>query len=309
MQKSVRLLKIWKLCREKRMMTAAKLAQHCGVSERQIYRDLNELAELGVTIAINGGYRVVAENPLPQLDFTATERMVLTMALQAMPLHGDRELEAIANSLFNKLLDRPEGEELVIVEPGHFSKTKGRSFARLQNAIAERRYVTLIEYTKFDDTVLRFRRIEPYALVHRDRHWYVVAWSEVKGAFQTYRLDRIGKLRVESETYTPRPFDAQDYFRGTIGMFVDAPQPLKVRFTGEAKKIVEKDGRFLQEELHDEGDSLILETTIRGEILWLRWLVGFGGEAEILSPPGLREKAKRMLQDGLAQYIKKTKND
>lgn len=100
MQKSARLLKIWKLCREKKYMTAPKLAKMCNVTERQIYRDIQSLMDLGVTISMNGGYRVVEENPLPQLNFTPTERMVLTMALRALPLHQDKELEDIANSLF-----------------------------------------------------------------------------------------------------------------------------------------------------------------------------------------------------------------
>ncbi|MFQ5628555.1 MAG: helix-turn-helix transcriptional regulator [bacterium] len=302
MQKSARLLKVWKLCRQKKYMTAPKLAQACRVTERQIYRDINSLLDLGVTISMNGGYRIVGEDPLPQLNFTPAERMVLTMALRALPLHQDKELENIANSLFNKLLDRPEGENLAIFEPTALSKTKGRSFARLQKAIDARCYVTLINYVKFDNTILPERKIAPYYLVHRDRHWYVIAWSDVKQDFQTYRLDRIGKLRVGDETYTPRPFDPDEYFRGTVGMFVDQPQRLRVRFTGVAKEIVRKGGRVAPENLHDEEDALILDMIMRGEVLWLRWLIGFGGEAEILEPEGMRAKAKKMLREGVGRY-------
>lgn len=303
MQKSARLLKIWKLCREHKFMTAPKLAKACGVTERQIYRDINTLMELGVTISMNGGYRVLREDVLPQLNLSPLERMVLTMALRALPLQQDKELEDIARSLFNKLLERPEGESPAIFEPGTASRMKGRAFTRLQKAIEERRYVMLIDYVKFDNTVLSERKIAPYYLVHRERHWYLIAWSDTKHDFQTYRLDRIGKLRIEDETYLPHPFDLDDYFRGTIGMFVDAPQPLKVRFTGDAKEIVKKDGRFSPDEMRDDGDGLVLDTIIRGEILWLRWLIGFGGEAEILAPDTLREKAKKMLQAGLGRYV------
>ena len=47
---------------------------------------------------------------------------------------------------------------------------------------------------------------------------------------------------------------------------------------------------------------MILDTIINGEIQWLRWLLGFGGEAEILEPATLREKAIRMLREGLQRY-------
>lgn len=303
MQKSVRLLKIWKLCRDNRYMTVPKLARECDVAERTIYRDILDLGELGVTIYSEGsGYRVRSEDLLPQLNFTPTERMILTMALRALPLRQDKELEDIANSLFNKLLDRPEGEHLTIFESNLGSKVKGRSFARLQKAIDARRYVTLLDYVKFDDQILPERRVAPYHLVHRDRHWYLIAWTEARQDFQTYRLDRINKLRIEDATFAPRPFDLQEYFRGTIGVFIDAPQRLRARFTGRAKEVVRKDGRFVPEDMRDDGDGLLLDTTIRGEILWLRWIIGFGGEAEILAPAELRAKAKAMLQEGLGRY-------
>ncbi len=302
MHKSVRLLKIWKLCREKRRMTAAKLAECCGVSERQIYRDLKELAELGVSIAINGGYRVVEENPLPQLNLTQMEKMVLTLALQALPLHLDAELEKIANSLFNKLLDEPGDKPSASVEsPSPFNQ-KGHVFTRLHKAIENHQCVTLLDYRKLNDEVLKQRQIEPYRLVYRDYHWYVVAWTPVKQNFQTYRLDRIGKLRIENRCFDERPFDLDEYFRGTLGVFIDEPRQVKIRFTGLAREIVKKDGRFSPRELRQEGEALILETTIRGEILWLRWIIGFGGEAEILQPRQMREKARKMLRAGLANY-------
>jgi hypothetical protein len=84
MQKSIRLLKIWQLCREKRMMTVPRLAPReivayihysifsvfyltgCDVDERTIFRDIQALCEMGVTLASNGGYHVIAEDVLPQ---------------------------------------------------------------------------------------------------------------------------------------------------------------------------------------------------------------------------------------------------
>ena len=303
-QKSVRLLKIWKLCKHEHMMTAATLAQRCGVTERTIYRDLRELGEMGVAIDCHSGYRVISEDLLPQLNLTHAEKVVLTMALRYLPLQQDKELKRIAESLLNKLLDQPVENTSVLIESRAPSTLRGNVFARLQKAIEEHRKITLARYRKLDNEILLARELEPYLLVFKKYHWYLVAWTGENEKFQTYRLDRIEKLHVENTKFPPREFDPHQYFRGSLGAYVDHPQRLRARFTGIAKEIVRKSGRVALEDLHDEGESLLLDTIIRGEIQWLRWILGFGGEAEILEPESMREKAKTMLQAAMQAYHK-----
>jgi predicted DNA-binding transcriptional regulator YafY len=302
MQKSIRLLKIWKLCREKRMMTVSRLAQMCDVDERTIYRDIQALCEMGVTLAGNGGYHVIAEDVLPQLNLTRAEQLVVTLALRHLPLHLDKELEEIANGVLNKLLEQPVEGSGVALEAAKVGPLKPGVFSRLHRAINEHRLITFVKYRKLTAEEERDLRLEPYHLRFMDRAWYLVAWSFKRSAFRTYRLDRIDALRVEKETFDPRPFDPDEYFRGTFGAVVDAPQRLRVAFTGLAKEIVKKDGRFAPHEMHEENGALILDRTIKGEILWLRWILGFGGEAEILEPAAMREKAVQMMQEGLEKY-------
>lgn len=307
MQKSIRILKIWKLCRDKRMMTAPRLARMCDVDERTIYRDLQALGEMGVTLACNGGYQVIAEDVLPQLNLTRAEQLVVTLALRHLPLHLDKELEEIANGVLNKLLEQPVESRGIALETAKVEPLKPGVFARLQRAIDEHRLVTFVKYRKLADEEEKDLRLEPYHLRFMDRAWYLVAWSFKRNAFRTYRLDRIDRLRIEKETFTPQPFDPDEYFRGAFGAVVDAPQRLRVRFTGLAREIVKKDGRFPPAEMRAEHGALILDKTIQGEILWLRWILGFGGEAEILEPQALREKAVAMLREGLQMYVAERK--
>lgn len=304
MQKSIRLLKILELCSHKRMMTAPRLAQMCGVTERTIYRDLQALGELGVAIAPQGGYRVISHHTLPQFQFTHVEQVVLTLALKNLPLHLDQELKMIAAGLLNKLLEQPVESPVIALEAPPAGQPQGNAFARLQQAIETHRRITFLKYRKLADETVSGLTLEPYLLYFRDRAWYLVAWNPQREAHRIYRLDRIDRLRVEKQAFHPRPFNAEEYFRGSFGIVVDAPQRLRVRFTGIAKEIVKKDGRFLSTEMRAQNGALILDKIIKGEILWLRWILGFGGEAEILEPTALREKAVKMLREGLARYAK-----
>lgn len=308
MQKSVRLLKIWKLCKEQRYQTAQILAQKCGVTERTIYRDLQMLGELGVAIACNGGYRVVSEAALPQFDLTEPEQLFLTLALRSLPIADDPNWAKIANGLFNKLLEQPAGNQTVLLEPQSRDRLAGTAFSRLQKAIEARHLIRLKRYRKLTDEIVTDLLIEPYILIHRAYHWYLVAWTGSLEQFRTYRVDRIERMQVEKETYTVRPFDPKAYFRGSFEVMVGKPQRLRVRFTGLAKQIVLKGGRFQPQDLHEDGDAVLLDTTMSGEIQWLRWILGFGGEAEILEPKGLQQQAQQMLAAGLAVYKKEKKD-
>jgi len=302
MQKSIRLLKILELCARKRMMTAPRLAQMCDVTERTIYRDLRALGELGAAISCENGYRVISMPTLPQFQFTHVEQVVLTLALKNLPLHLDKELKRIASGLLNKLLEQPIESPVIALEAPPAGQLKGNVFARLQKAIEAHQHVTFLKYRKLADEIVTGLIVEPYLLYFRDRAWYVVVWNPQRQAHRIYRLDRLDKLRVEKQTFSPRPFNAEEYFSGSFGIVVDEPQRLRTRFTGLAKEIVKKDGRFPPEEMREENGALILDKTIKGEILWLRWILGFGGEAEILAPAAMREKAVAMLREGLRVY-------
>lgn len=301
MQKSIRVLKIWKLCREKRR-SAGELAEMCDVTERTIFRDIGSLEKMGVLLAYDRGYYIVRENPLPQQALTSIEQLVLTLALQNLPLHLDKELEDVVNGVLNKLLDRPKENPGIALEAGPRTAVKGHVFTRLQKAVDTHQFITLVEYHHLEEPVTRNYRVEPYHLTFRDRNWYLIAWSPGHQEFRIYRMSRIVKLRVEKERFEPRDFDPEEYFRGSLGIIVDKPQRMRARFTGLAKEIVKKDGRFSAKEMQEDATGLILDTVINGEIQWLRWILGFGGEAEILEPAGMREKAIRMLREGLQVY-------
>ncbi|MGH7452757.1 MAG: helix-turn-helix transcriptional regulator, partial [bacterium] len=295
---------IWSLCRRRRMMTAPRLAEMCGVDERTIYRDLQALCEMGVALVPENGYRVISHHDLPQFQFTHLEQVVLTLALKNLPLHLDKELKKVASGLLNKLLEQPVESPEIALEALPAGQPRGNAFARLQKAIEMHQLVTFLKYRKLADETVSGLTVEPYLLYFRDRAWYLVAWNPQREAHRIYRLDRIDKLQVEKQTFRPRPFNAEEYFRGSFGIMVDAPQHLRVRFTGLAKEIVKKDGRFPPDEMREENGALILDKVISGEILWLRWILGFGGEAEILEPAALREKAVTMLRAGLQVYEK-----
>ena len=301
MSKHTRLLKIWNLCHMVRRRIP-ELAQMCEVSERTIYRDILALEEIGVNMAENNGWYLTSEKPLPQLILNDAEKVVLTLALRHFTLHLDRDLDEIANSLLNKLLESPANVPGISLESVTISGAWQGFFGRLDKAIDQNRWATLLEYQKLNNEIVKDRRVAPYNLAFRERAWYLVAYTPSSGRYQNYRLDRIRKLRIEKETFQPRSFDIKAHYQGSLGGLVDSPQRMKARFKGLAAEILKKDGRINGDDIYPEGESVILDTVINGEDQWLRWLTGFGAEVEILEPEALRRKALDRFQAALSTY-------
>ncbi|MDX2016981.1 MAG: HTH domain-containing protein, partial [Planctomycetota bacterium] len=77
-----RLLRILTLIQAQTGWGPARLAAECGVNERTIYRDIDELRAAGIPCdydAKSEGYRVAAEFFLPPVQLTAEEALSLAV--------------------------------------------------------------------------------------------------------------------------------------------------------------------------------------------------------------------------------------
>ncbi len=55
------------------------------------------------------------------------------------------------------------------------------------------------------------RTIEPFALLSTE-NWLLIAWCRLRNEFRYFRLDRIEKLAVLTEKFTPQQLTLQEYF-------------------------------------------------------------------------------------------------
>jgi predicted DNA-binding transcriptional regulator YafY len=72
-------------------------------------------------------------------------------------------------------------------------------------------FLTRIEYTS-EANKTTDRTIEPFALLSTRENWLLVAWCRLRQEFRYFRLDRIRKLEVLSERFTPHDMTLQEYF-------------------------------------------------------------------------------------------------
>jgi predicted DNA-binding transcriptional regulator YafY len=220
MRRADRLFQIIQFIRRHRLTTAAVLADALEVSERTVYRDIRDLVHSGVPIEGEAGvgYMLRKGFDLPPLMFTATEIEALVLGTRVVQSWADPELAKAAASALDRIATSlPDALRNRLVEsrlyaPGfHVPPDVMERLQHLREAVDGRRK-TWIAY-KDADGISTERIVRPLALSFFGYTWMVTAWCELRVDFRSFRLDRVGEVRVLEERFVDEPGKRiEDYF-------------------------------------------------------------------------------------------------
>lgn len=202
MRRADRLFKIVGLLSHKRVTTARNLAEELEVSERTIYRDIQDLSLSGVPIEgeTGVGYRLMKGFHLPPLMFDKEEIAALMLGARMVQAWTDRGLAQAANHALRKietalpdhLKPELERQEILVPDFNICTETQER-MALLREAIKQQCKVNY-DYNR-EDGQHSSRTVRPLGLFYWGRVWTLIAWCELRGSFRHFRLDRIKKLK------------------------------------------------------------------------------------------------------------------
>lgn len=283
--------------------------------KRMFERDKSELREMGIPIRVEPvdpfgdemGYRIPKEEYyLPEISFTPEEKIALLMVNRlssggVIPL--SREAAAALLKLSPDLGDAsrlgrrgypplrfaPQREPLETLTP-------------LLEAVVGRRTVRFA-YRSQSEGKRRRRELDPYGLFFERGAWYVVGRCHLRRAIRTFRVSRI-----ESPVELARPGKSGPDFDRPPGFKLEeysgvrpwelnggADYEARVRFSPRMAWLVERDlGEVYRFEPGGDGGG-ILHVKVRSEDAFLNWVLTFAEDAEVLSPPELREKVRGRL--------------
>ncbi len=312
MSRAYRLLKIISLLRSSPGHNAASLARECEVSERTIYRDLNELSLLGVPLYYGEkGYQLHSDAFLPSLNFTLEELISLRIAISSSLLERLSPINKQLRSAMLKLSHASRSSTygvLSLGEPSVFqhpkvtakSSTFQSLFPSLERSIRDRRRI-IINYSSLQRRKLVSRKVDPYALTFRRHAWYLVAFCHVRGEMRLFRADRIRSLEVTEEEYQrDENFSLERFFTDSWELYQGELVEVTVKFSPRVAHFLKETVHHHNEQISELQDGGILYTVrVKGLEEVARWIFGFGCEAEVLKPKSLREEMKRIAR-GLA---------
>lgn len=319
-----RVLRIHEMISRGNFPNCSSIARELEVNRKTIQRDINFMRdELDLPLEYDEsshGYCYTRPvNEFPFLKTTAEDLVALILARNALnPLRGSA-LEASLRSSFQRL-QSGMSEQVTIpwsdVDQAFSVKSMGMAehdvflFNRLATAVLESREIEF-DYRKLRDDEPMHRHLQPYHLVEVDGGWYIIGYDLDRKARRTFAVQRMRSVHLTKRTFTrASDFRLEDHFAGSFGVWSGDEgkgrrYPIRIRFSGFAARIVAERRWHPSQEIHfiEENGSVIdltMELSALEDVA--RWIMGFGGQAEAMEPPELRERVGTELMKAAVQY-------
>jgi predicted DNA-binding transcriptional regulator YafY len=222
MRRADRLFEIIQHLRRRKLVRARDLAERLEVSERTIYRDVQDLMATGVPIEGEAGVGYVLRSgfDLPPLMFNELEIEALVLGARMAAARSDKKLADAAETALSKIetvlpdrLRRHMAETALMAPARDISPDVAERLAALRTAVRER-HSTFLRYCDASEQPSE-RTVRPLALFFLGPAWLLAAWCELREDFRSFRLDRIAFLGIDPEQrFRPEKGKTlQDYLR------------------------------------------------------------------------------------------------
>lgn len=281
-------------------VTAPQLAARFEVSRRTVSRDIDALCQAGIPIVTRqgggGGIAIAEGYKLDRSVLTTDELASLIAALKGLGTVSEAPRMQRLLDKFSAGSDAVVSlrEPIVIDLATYYKGDLSEKIPCLRRAIGEQRVVAFDYHSA--KGVSR-RRVEPALIVFRWEAWYLFGYCREREDWRMFKLGRMLDLAVEEEGFAPREIELD---RMDFDAHLPDDRPLVALFQPAARyRLIEDYGTQSFTELADGRLRLSIGYTNRDFIL--RWLLGFGDQAQVLEPAALAEEIRRIAQNLLAQ--------
>ena len=273
---------------------------------RSFERDKEALRSMGIPLDVQpvpgsdvDGYIIPKDKYyLPELDLEPDELAALRLTASAVLGGGD-----LAESGLRKLsVDEGRAGSLDWGGPrivwGADVAIEQPLLGSLYEALLDRVPVSFSYETAKGDSSTR--TIEPYGLVHRSGHWYLVGREVAQDAVRSFKVSRIRDEIGKAEgTYAiPDDFDAESHLTGEPWEIGEDVVDVVVRFDPEVAWWA--DQNLPADSIsHASDGGRTVEMRVANLDALISWLIAFGDRVEIVSPAAARAQLVQHLRSAL----------
>jgi len=272
---------------------ATDLAQALGVSERTVYRDVQELVEAGLPLqGVPGkGYRLPDDYLLAPVTLTVDEAIMLVLGSAYAAQNVDGRYQAAAQAAQHKInaLLPPNQQERALalqgsvhlVPPSVFGTSpEDALLKRVRQALVEERSANVEQ----DGGTFR---LHPYGLARHGTHWHVVGHRPDRGGVVHLRLTDIDALTLADDTFD-RP---AGYHTTPDGPEATPDRRVRMLFAADVASSVEVAPSLNMVDRKSLADGrLLLTLRVHSELEVLPWLLSWGRHVQVLAPRALRQR-------------------
>ncbi len=285
-------------------------------STRTLRRYLAILADAGFPLyfdRVPNVYRFAGGYSLKRLDLSSGELFGL-VALRSLGASIGGTIGASIDEVAEKLVGSSGGTARAKVEAAspvafrlseiRLDQRGERAFARLSGAERASRSV---RFAYSDKEGNRTRRtVDPYGFIINAGRVYCVAYDHTRRDKRTFAVDSVTEPVVLAQTFVrPRTFNVEEYAAASISGVLHADHTTEVRvvFAPRVAKAAAAARVVAEREVeHREDGSAQIAYQVADVDELVRWVLGWGTQAEILGPPEARERIAELAKEISAKY-------
>ena len=220
MRRADRLFQIIQYLRNRRLTTAKWLAEKLEVSERTIYRDIQDLMLSGVPIEGEAGVGYVLRHgfDIPPIMFTKAEIEALVIAARLVKTWAGSKLSRSADSALDKIeAVLPDNLKQELAKPRLYTPQvlTNDATAALMDELREAvnaKQIIRINYLSLKEETTQ-RELRPLGLFFWGKIWTLAAWCELRQGYRSFRVDRITTVSITDRVFEE---DEQISFSGFL---------------------------------------------------------------------------------------------
>ena len=303
-----RVLTVLELIQSKPSITGPELAARLEMDVRTVRRYIAHLQDVGIPVEANigryGGYRLRPGFKLPPLIFTEEEATAITLGLLASSwLEIGQSAQAIEGALakVSRVLPQSARERLqavsshlVLFPHNQQARPDASLILDLSGAIHASQRI-LLEYRSHHNEYTK-RKVEPYGISGWRGRWYLGGYCCLRQGYRVFRLDRIQKIELLSETFEKaKDFDYEAFIKREY----DPGVQVEVEFQADLSTVQQRISALYGTLTPTPAGALLQEKSDDLEGM-ARYLMALNLPFVIHNPPELRvalqRLAERMLQ-------------
>ena len=326
MPRNAEVIRQWKILLEveaSRRGTIDGLAAMCGVTTRTIRRDLEALQEAGFPLfdeKVDGRvfWKLTGQpfKMLAEVGFSLSELCAFYFSrtifegLAGAPFAADLKsgFEKLAGVLTPRM--RAFMDKLPTVLAAK-DEPKMRRESGAQNATASTLVAATLSHRRVKMTYHSFSSgrvkeylVEPYRLAYGQGGLYLFAFVPAYVQMRTFAIERIKKLSVLEERFSPVHTLSDKPFAHSLGIHNGKPESVEIAFAPAAAPYIREREWHPSQRISERTDgSIVLSLRVCADWALQSWVLSFGPTARVVKPTALAERFLDDIEDAREQYL------
>jgi predicted DNA-binding transcriptional regulator YafY len=307
--KTDRLVAILVMLLRKQRVQAKELAEKFDVSVRTILRDVEAINLAGIPIVTyqgaNGGIGIAEGYRLDKSVLTDDEMAAVMTTLKGIDgtLTGKSHeilMEKLKNTLNASQLEQLNAKmrQFVIdLNPWYENTSTKEKLAAIRGAIEASKQ---LEFTYTDSQGSQTKRdVEPYSLILKAQKWYLYAWCCLRESFRYFKVSRIKALKESGSEFTPREVPAEPAEAEAPRKAIENMVSLELLFNRQVAHVI---AEWWDAEAAEDG-CLMVKAMLPDNYQTYGFLLSFGNQVEVVSPPHVRTAIGQMAKEIYKKYL------